>query len=373
MNIKEMGFHFIVINLIRLLLIVEFFTALNQERNLVLVFSIFGFVVTFVPKFLHKHFRISTSRTIEVLIVLFIFGALFLNEVRSLYRNPWYDVLLNLVGAFALGLVSLSVLYAMYRNGVLNSSPLVLSFLVFSITLALAGSWEVFEFALDSFFGSHLQKSALDTMIDISVNLAGAIIVSIAGYFYVKHGKYNLVSKFFVRLVGRNIKHLRAKDTLERSEEEILSLIKMGESERLEFKSTLRTNLHTGMRDRKIELSALKTLCAFLNSNGGTLLVGVSDSGNVLGLENDHFENNDALKLHFTNLLKENIGNQFLPFIDFELFPVEDKHVLKVDCRRSDKRVFLKDENDEEFYVRNGPSSIKLKGNSMLEYIENRF
>ena len=59
-----------------------------------------------------------------------------------------------------------------------------------------------------------------------------------------------------------------------KSPEEIIELIKKGENDCLEFKSTLRINLHTGDQDKKIEHSALKTLCAMLNSNGGILLIG---------------------------------------------------------------------------------------------------
>ena len=373
MKLKRVGFHFIIINLIRLLLIVEFFIALNQERDLVLFASVIGFIVTFVPKILNKYFGIHTGKAIEILIVMFIFGLLFLKEVRDLSSSLWYDILLNFVAVFALGLVGLSILYALYKSGVLNSSPIVISFLVFCFTLSFATLWQIFGFVLDSLFGFTLQQSGVDAMRNMAVNFLGALFVSFIGYFYVKHKEYNLISKFLMKLIGKNIKHLKSKETLERSEEEIKEIIRKGESEKLEFKSTLRTNLHTGLRDRKIEYNVLKTLVAFLNSDGGTLFVGVGDKGEIQGLEKDGFQDNDALKLHLTNLLKQHIGSHYLPFIDFELFPVEDKHVLKIDCTRSDKRVFLKVDKEEEFYIRNGPSSVRLNGNSLIEYIEHRF
>ena len=66
-----------------------------------------------------------------------------------------------------------------------------------------------------------------------------------------------------------------------------MRLIKRGENEKIEFKSTLRINLHTKEQDKKVENSVLKTIVAFLNSEGGTLLIGVSDCGEIIGIEKD--------------------------------------------------------------------------------------
>ena len=65
--------------------------------------------------------------------------------------------------------------------------------------------------------------------------------------------------------------------------------IRSGETATLEFKSTLRLNIHTKNNDPKIENSALKTIVAFCNTKGGELLIGVSNEGSVLGLEQDFF------------------------------------------------------------------------------------
>ena len=49
------------------------------------------------------------------------------------------------------------------------------------------------------------------------------------------------------------------------------------------------------------------------------------------------------------------------------------KKILLIICKRSEKQVFLKSGNEEEFYVRNGPASIKLEGSSLVDYIKHRF
>ena len=69
--------------------------------------------------------------------------------------------------------------------------------------------------------------------------------------------------------------------------EPVRELIRRGESDRLEFKSTARWNLHTAARDERMEMVIAKAVAGFLNTDGGTLLIGVDDSGTVLGLVND--------------------------------------------------------------------------------------
>jgi len=110
-----------------------------------------------------------------------------------------------------------------------------------------------------------------------------------------------------------------------------------------------------------------------LNTDGGTLIVGVNDNGDILGLDKDAFVSDDKLKLHLNNMIKNAIGPHFMHFVNYELFEIESKKILKIECISSNKRVFLKDNGVEEFYIRNGPSTIKLNGNSLIDYINNRF
>ena len=131
--------------------------------------------------------------------------------------------------------------------------------------------------------------------------------------------------------------------------------------------------MYTNVLDKNIEFAVLKTLSAYLNTDGGILIVGVSDKGEILGLDKDAFPNSDKLKLHFNNIIKEHIGTQFMPFINYELFDVDGKNVLKVECLPSANRVFLKENGQEEFYMRNGPSTMRLNGSALVDYISQRF
>ena len=155
------------------------------------------------------------------------------------------------------------------------------------------------------------------------------------------------------------------------SEEEIL--IKGGESSHVEFKSTLRWNRKANLADTRVERGCLKTIVAFLNSEGGTLLIGVQDGGNILGIEADHFENEDKFLLHFANLIKERIGTQSIHFIQSGLKEVNGKKIFRVDCSPSSSAVFYKGKDGEEFFIRNGPSSEPLPTSEVLEYSKKHF
>ncbi len=155
--------------------------------------------------------------------------------------------------------------------------------------------------------------------------------------------------------------------------EDALKIIKSGESEKLEFKSTLVTNIRTGENDKRMEKAVLKTIVAFLNTTGGILMVGVSDDGSIYGVDEAAFDSRDKMNLHFTNMISSKIGDEFFPYISFRLIDMEDgKAIIRVDCSKSKKPVFLKDGKEEEFYVRSGPSSVALTGSNLVNYITNK-
>lgn len=164
-------------------------------------------------------------------------------------------------------------------------------------------------------------------------------------------------------------KQLVSPKTFER---DIRELIARGEGPTLEFKSTVRMNLKSGKIGKEIELAWLKGATAFMNSDGGTLLIGVGDDGEILGLEPDGFESEDRCRLHLKNLVNQHIGAELSPLIRFEVGTVDDKTIAAVQCERSPNPVFLKAKNREAFYIRSGPSSVELSSREVLEYVARR-
>jgi DNA-binding response OmpR family regulator len=153
---------------------------------------------------------------------------------------------------------------------------------------------------------------------------------------------------------------------------QLRDLILQGENDTVEFKSTLRWNLKTEQKDKAVEKAWLKTLAAFLNTDGGTLLLGVEDNGKILGTAPDRFDSNDKYLLHVNNCIQQHIGLANTGSIRYGLIPHGDAHVLAIRCRPSPDPVFLRIGKEEEFYIRVGPGSRKLSPSEVLAYVARR-
>jgi hypothetical protein len=153
----------------------------------------------------------------------------------------------------------------------------------------------------------------------------------------------------------------------------VAELIASGETEGVEFKSTLRVNLATKQPDDKIQMAVLKTLAGFLNSSGGSLLIGVNDDGDAIGLATDGFPNEDKMSLHLVNLIRDRIGELFLPYIHPEFVDHGRQRVLSVRCERGPKPAFVKDGVAQKFFVRGANATAELTGQAVVEYCGHRF
>ena len=156
-------------------------------------------------------------------------------------------------------------------------------------------------------------------------------------------------------------------------------LIEQGESQTLEFKSTLRWSLKEDRKDDKgVTHAAMKTIAAFLNTEGGDLLLGVADDGSIIGIEKDQLENDDKFMRHLTQSVRNGLGPNAGTCIDSKMQIVDGKSVCMVSCRRSPVPVFLDWKGVEtaeggDFFVRNGPTTVKLSPADTQEFIRSRF
>jgi len=149
-------------------------------------------------------------------------------------------------------------------------------------------------------------------------------------------------------------------------------LIARGESNTVEFKSTLRVNLHTGQKDSKIEHASLKTIAAFLNTRGGYLLIGVDDSGLILGLDYDGFASPDKMLLHLDNIITNKIGSHHMLYIQPRIENHTNKCVLVVQCSPGSAPAYVNDGN-KRFYIRAGASTKEVPVDEIHTYIQRRF
>ena len=156
-------------------------------------------------------------------------------------------------------------------------------------------------------------------------------------------------------------------------------LLKLQESKTLEFKSSLRWNLKEDRKDdRHVTHAALKTIAAFLNTEGGDLLIGVDDDRNVLGIEHDRLESDDKFMRHLAQVVRNGLGDRAATCIDPKTQIVDGKTVCLVSCQRSPEPVHLRWKGLEKeegggFYVRSGPGAVRLNDDDAEKYILTRF
>ena len=164
---------------------------------------------------------------------------------------------------------------------------------------------------------------------------------------------------------------------------DIQELIESGESSLLEFKATLRWNLREARVDKKIEEIILKSVAAFSNGDGGTLLIGVSDEEEALGLENDYNTlkkaDKDGFELHLRNLINTAYGKSFATMNLNIRFPmVGDYEICEIQIKRGNEPLYseIAVENAPKkkvFYVRSGNSSQGLEIDEAAKYVSERF
>jgi very-short-patch-repair endonuclease len=162
----------------------------------------------------------------------------------------------------------------------------------------------------------------------------------------------------------------------------LLMLIARGESEALEFKETLRWDLRAGLVNRKLEDACLKAIAAFANHRGGTLLIGVHDSGAIRGIGPDLATfggSRDRFELHLTNLIKDRFSESFRAGCVSVSNPVQDgETVCRVDVKRSRTPVYLSVAEGsgpavERLIVRAGASSQEIPLSQVAEYVRDHF
>ncbi len=173
----------------------------------------------------------------------------------------------------------------------------------------------------------------------------------------------------------------------ETSDEEVdvdlLEMIKAGENSEVEFKTTLRYDMRNNVINKKLEEVVLKTIAAFANAEGGTLIMGVDDDLNIIGLENDYKTlnsgNKDQFEIHLRNLVNTAYGKEFATNYLEILFPeVDDTEICLVNITKGIRPLYteVSDKNgvkNKKFYVRSGNSSQEIDITEVSRYINHRF
>ena len=158
--------------------------------------------------------------------------------------------------------------------------------------------------------------------------------------------------------------------------EEII-LLTNNESATLEFKPSARWDFYQNRLNPDLQKAICKSVAAFLNTEGGTLLIGVADNAKILGLKRD-FETlqkpkSDDYILFLHNILFDHLGNDLGSSIEITIVRLRDKDICRVAVRRSPRPVYLKEGQNDLFYVRVGNSSRSLPLKAAIEYCKTRW
>jgi len=153
--------------------------------------SVTGIIlVTLAQVALGRRFRVFIPPEFEVLAIVFVFASLFLGEIRDYYtRFWWWDAVLHTASGFLLGILGFLLVHVLNEKEEieLHMRPAYVAFCAFMFAVGMGALWEIFEFAMDQFFGLIMQQSGLvDTMWDLIVDTVGAGIIAVMGFGYLK-------------------------------------------------------------------------------------------------------------------------------------------------------------------------------------------
>jgi uncharacterized membrane protein YjdF len=166
----------------------------QQWFNAVIITGII--LITLLPQLLARRFKVIIPAEFQLLTIGFVFASLFLGEVHGYYtRFWWWDIVLHTSSGFLLGIIGFLLVYVLNETEQIQLKMRAgfVAFFAFLFALGTGAVWEIFEFTIDSLFGTDMQKTMLgdssgltDTMWDLIVDAVGALIISVLGYGYLK-------------------------------------------------------------------------------------------------------------------------------------------------------------------------------------------
>jgi len=156
-------------------------------------------------------------------------------------------------------------------------------------------------------------------------------------------------------------------------ERDIPSLIKNGEDEALEFKSSARWDFRQHKFNKALELVIVKTIAGFMNNKGGTLLIGLDDEGKPHGLEQDYNtlkkKNRDGYEQFIIGLISSHLATDLCLNINVIFQNFESKEICRVIISPSLRPVYCQDGNKTQFFLRTGGGTRELNVKEATEYI----
>lgn len=206
----------------RLLVIAELISAVFLKNYVIVMQTVWILLLFMLPLMIERHLHVKFPSAMEIVLVFFVFAALFLGEIGAFYyRFPWWDLMLHTISGFMIGAIGFSLIQLLNKSEKvkISLSPLFVAIFTFTFALGVGALWEIFEFAADNLVGTNMQKYMLqeevikslsdsivqangdlqmlspifrqicafglkDTMWDIVVDAVGAFVFSVIGYLW---------------------------------------------------------------------------------------------------------------------------------------------------------------------------------------------
>ncbi len=178
-------------------------------------FGILTMVLMFIPELIESRVKVELPAEFDMVIVAFLYMSIFLGEAVNAYETFWWwDAVLHTASGIILSFAGFLLLFIKVKQKKLQANPFFMGVIIFSLGMAFGGVWEIFEFAVDSIFGTNMQKNGLhDTMWDLIVDGAGALVMAYIGARYIRYGGrgrfHRIIRKFLVlnpRILNRPAK-----------------------------------------------------------------------------------------------------------------------------------------------------------------------
>ena len=163
-----------------------------------------------------------------------------------------------------------------------------------------------------------------------------------------------------------------------KDEHGVRHLIAGGENKMLEFKSSLRWDMDKQQVNKNLEGVVVKTLAGFLNTDGGTLVIGVDDSGGIIGLAGDYGslkdQSRDAFERHLQQVVARDLGDALsASYLTVNFHEIDGEDICQVTVDPSNQPVYVENPDQALFYVRSGNLTRSLPVDETVKFVQHRW
>jgi hypothetical protein len=163
-------------------------------------------LLMYLPEFIESRVKVSLPIEFDLVLVVFIYAAIFLGEAIDAYeRFWWWDAALHISSGIIIGFAGFLMLYVQTLRGKISASPMFTGLIIFSFALAFGAIWEVFEYSMDQTFGLNMQKNGLqDTMSDLIVDGWGALAMAFVGARFIGSNGQGIIRRWVQKFINAN-------------------------------------------------------------------------------------------------------------------------------------------------------------------------